>query len=136
MKKYNGVLYNLLGGVIFMVWLDKDTKENVMNIIRDEYDFEIVDEINLFKLLNDYNLFLTEDEIVDDFVDMLDIGMDCRGFDIRNYLDYNAIIEEQVMDFNRYEYVGDNYYFYKSYFDDCTYDWNEESNEFNGLIRR
>lgn len=95
MKKYNGVLYNLLGGVIFMVWLSENTKENVMNIIRDECGFEIIDEGGLFELLKKFNLFLTEDEIIDDFVDLLDIGMKCRGFDIRNYLNYNSILEEQ-----------------------------------------
>lgn len=136
MKKYNGVLYNLLGGVIFMVWLSENTKENVMNIIRDECGFEIIDEGGLFEVLNTFNLFLTEDEIIDNFVDLLDIGMECWGFDIRNYLNYNSILEEQCRDFNNYEYVGDNYYFYKSYFDDYTYNWNEERNEFNGLIRR
>lgn len=118
-----------------MVWLSDDTKENVMNIIRDECGFEIIDESGLFELLNKFNLFLTEDEIVDDFVDLLDIGMDCSGFDIRNYLNYNAILEEQCTN-SKFEYVGDNYYFYKSYFEDYTYDWNAESNEFNGLIRR
>lgn len=119
-----------------MVWLSDDTKKNVREIIRDECGFEIIDDISLFELLKKFNFFLTEDEIIDDFVDLLDIGMDCRGFDIRNYLNYNAILEEQCRDFNNYEYVGDDYYFYKSYFDDYTYNWNEESNEFNGLIRR
>ncbi len=135
MKKYNGVLYNLLGGVIFMILLCEDTKENVREIIRDEYGFEIIDDISLFELLKKFNFFLTEDEIIDDFVDLLDIGMNCSGFDIRNYLNYNAIIEEQCTN-SKFEYVGDNYYFYKSYFEDYTYDWNAESNEFNGLIRR